>query len=166
MLAYDQEVDGEEPEEQESERDEVEVTAMKSDSLPSRSLNHPVPSSSAAGTSQMHCDDRKRTYAFAPRDDKVSAKKPPGPCFVCGSKNHWKRECPHVAVYDAAQKAGRLKDVFVHAVDKGYEEQQQEFFLEMANPILVVGIHYDSHEMSFCHKAGGAEVSDQGEVVH
>ena len=37
VLAYDQEVDGEEPEEQESERDEVEVTVMKSDSLPSRS---------------------------------------------------------------------------------------------------------------------------------
>ena len=35
VLAYDQEVDREEPEEQESERDKVEVTAMKSDSLPS-----------------------------------------------------------------------------------------------------------------------------------
>ena len=84
----------------------------------------------------MHCDDHNRTYAFAPRDDKVSAKKPPGPCFVCGSENHWKRECPHVAVYDTARKAGRLRDAFVHAVDKGYEEQQQEFFLEMADTEL------------------------------
>jgi hypothetical protein len=84
----------------------------------------------------MRRDDRNRTYAFAPRDNKVSAKKPPGPCFICGSENHWKRECPHVAAYGAAQKTGRLKDTFVHAVDKDYEDQQQEFFLEMADAEL------------------------------
>ena len=84
----------------------------------------------------MRRDDRNRMYAFAPQDDKVSVKKPPGPCLVCGSKNHWKRECPHVVAYDAAWKARRLKDTFIHVVDKGYEEQQQEFFLEMANAEL------------------------------
>ena len=84
----------------------------------------------------MRRDNRNRTYAFAPQDDKVSAKKPPGPCFICGSENHWKRECPHVVAYDAAWKAGRLKDAFVHVVDKGYKEQQQEFFLEMADAEL------------------------------
>jgi hypothetical protein len=84
----------------------------------------------------MRQDDRNRTYAFTPQDDKVSTKKPPGPCFICGSENHWKRECPHVAAYDAAQKARRLKDTFVHAVDKDYEDQQQEFFLEMADAEL------------------------------
>ena len=47
VLAYDQEVNEEEPEEQESERDKVKVTAMKSDSVTSAGHSrNPSPSHS------------------------------------------------------------------------------------------------------------------------
>ena len=51
---------------------------------------------------------------------------------MCGSENHWKRECPNLPAYEAARKAGRLKNAHVHAIDKEYEEEQQEYLLELA----------------------------------
>jgi hypothetical protein len=81
----------------------------------------------------MKRDERPCTYAFPLQDDKVSVKKPPGPCFVCGSQKHWKRECPHLGAYEEAWKAGWLKESYIHAVDKEYETQEQEYLLEMVD---------------------------------
>ena len=120
----------------ESEEDEPhdsanEAVAMKTEARYPPPANQRTLLSSTARTSDQRQDQRTRTYAFSLRDDKVSAKKPPGRCFVCGSENHWKREC-NLPAYEAACKAGCLKNAHVHAIDKEYEEEQQEYFLELA----------------------------------
>lgn len=83
-------------------------------------------------TSAMRRTDRKREYAFAPRNDVISATNPPGPCFVCGSEKHWRRECPHRATWEAAQKTGKLKKAYTHVINKDYEEQEDKYLLDLA----------------------------------
>jgi hypothetical protein len=52
----------------------------------------------------------KGGYPF-PKNDHVTTrmgKAPPSPCKVCGSANHWDRECPDWDVYIERQKRGAL----------------------------------------------------------
>jgi hypothetical protein len=52
----------------------------------------------------------KGGYPFS-KNDHVTTKMgraPPSPCKVCGSANHWDRECPDWAVYLEKQKRGVL----------------------------------------------------------
>jgi hypothetical protein len=52
----------------------------------------------------------KGGYPFAKNDHVTTkmGKAPPSPCKVCGSANHWDRECPDWSVYLEKQKRGVL----------------------------------------------------------
>lgn len=50
---------------------------------------------------------KERKPMFSPPLDHVTStvgKPPPGPCFACGSKNHWNKECPRWAEYERRTK--------------------------------------------------------------
>jgi hypothetical protein len=62
----------------------------------------------------------KGGYPF-PRNDHVTTKMgkaPPSPCKVCGSPNHWDRECPDWNVYIEKQRRGVLAVVTSSAADE------------------------------------------------
>jgi hypothetical protein len=52
----------------------------------------------------------KGGYPFPKHDDVMTrmGRVPPSPCKVCGSANHWDRECPDWAVYSEKVKRGLL----------------------------------------------------------
>jgi hypothetical protein len=52
----------------------------------------------------------KGGYPFSKNDHVMTkmGKAPPSPCKVCGSSNHWDRECPDWNVYIEKQKRGIL----------------------------------------------------------
>jgi hypothetical protein len=52
----------------------------------------------------------KGGYPFPKHDDVMTrmGRVPPSPCKVCGSANHWDRECPDWAVYSEKIKRGLL----------------------------------------------------------
>jgi hypothetical protein len=62
----------------------------------------------------------KGGYPFS-RNDHVTTKMgkaPPSPCKVCGSPNHWDRECPDWNVYIERQKRGTLTVMVTPASDE------------------------------------------------
>ncbi|KAJ7079337.1 hypothetical protein C8R44DRAFT_550266, partial [Mycena epipterygia] len=75
----------------------------------------------------------KGGYPF-PKNDHVATKMgklPPSPCKVCGSKNHWDRECPDWAVYEQgmAQSA--------HYTVLSNEEKELETIYRSAYSVLL-----------------------------
>jgi hypothetical protein len=52
----------------------------------------------------------KGGYPFPKHDDVMTrmGRVPPSPCKVCGSANHWDRECPDWAVYSEKIRRGLL----------------------------------------------------------
>ena len=77
--------------------------------------------------------ERERSYRWSLRDDKVSKKPPPGPCFACGSLKHWNKDCPHWGMYETLKAAGKLPAAMAHSVERDYDNAQEEYYLELAN---------------------------------
>jgi hypothetical protein len=59
---------------------------------------------------KRQCPPPKGGYPYAKNDQVMTkmGKAPPSPCKVCGSVNHWDRECPDWNVYIEKQKRGVL----------------------------------------------------------
>ena len=83
-------------------------------------------------TSKNRKQDRERVYKWSARDDKISNKPPPGPCFACGSLKHWNKDCPHWGTYEALKAAGKLPSAMAHSVERDYDSAQESYFLELA----------------------------------
>ncbi|KAJ7206984.1 hypothetical protein C8J57DRAFT_1258287 [Mycena rebaudengoi] len=101
-------------------------------------------------------------YPYAKNDHVTTkmGKAPPSPCKVCGSKNHWDRECPNWGVYIEKQKRGVLLIVSDPSADElgmlyhnpeflgeweeydpsAYEESKPDLGVNMAN-----GLHEEDN---------------------
>ncbi|KAI5823118.1 hypothetical protein K523DRAFT_188107, partial [Schizophyllum commune Tattone D] len=77
------------------------------------------------------------SYPFPARHDVKSKgkKPPPGPCFACGSPNHWNKDCPHWEQFERQRReTGMYVDTaedmaydtaYVLAVEQGFERASQ-----------------------------------------
>ncbi|KAL1657414.1 hypothetical protein GGF50DRAFT_93305, partial [Schizophyllum commune] len=73
------------------------------------------------------------SYPFPARNDVHSKgkKPPPGPCFACGSPNHWNKDCPHWNKFEKRRReTGMLVDAaaeaaydtaYVLSVEQGFD---------------------------------------------
>ncbi|KAL1685172.1 hypothetical protein GGG16DRAFT_66837, partial [Schizophyllum commune] len=77
------------------------------------------------------------SYPFPARHDVKSRgkKPPPGPCFACGSPNHWNKDCPHWEEYERKQKENGMlvetaedlayNTAYVLVVEQGFDGASQ-----------------------------------------
>ncbi|KAI5823954.1 hypothetical protein K523DRAFT_343732 [Schizophyllum commune Tattone D] len=73
--------------------------------------------------------------AYAVATKRAAAKPPPGPCFACGSPNHWNKDCPHWEEYERKQKENGM--LIETAEDLAYNTAY----------VLVVGEALDAEEV-------------------
>ncbi|KAJ7263773.1 hypothetical protein C8J57DRAFT_1626053 [Mycena rebaudengoi] len=75
----------------------------------------------------------KRGYPYAKNDHVTTkmGKKPPSPCKVCGSNNHWDRECPDWSVYIERSKRG------VFLVVENPAQEELDMFYHSAYCVLL-----------------------------
>lgn len=115
------------------EESEDEAVAMQVGQRPYKPIGN-----SQARTSGMRRTERSRLYAFPKHDEVKAHRKPQQPCQVCGSEYHWRKECPCLSAYEAAEKAGKLDKKFVHVLSKEYvhvlskeyEDQEDEYLMD------------------------------------
>lgn len=99
------------------------ASAMKASTIPGSSNR----------TSNQRRDDRERSYVYPPADHVVSTRKPPGECYICGSKMHFQRECPHYAVYSRRAERGQVDAKKAFSLSAEYEAAEAAYLDERAD---------------------------------